>query len=193
MPKSPWGIPRAARMATAAPSEGQPTPRRRRPIRPARQLSAELSTRRRRLARQAIVDGKKQCSVCGEFKPLGEFYRKAAGGGGRGGQCKACARALRDRPATRDRHLRITYGITLEQYEFMLGAQGGACAICGEPEGLRGGRLGTATLSLAVDHDHATGFVRGLLCSSCNQGLGMFKHKASLRQACSRQRSDTSP
>lgn len=186
MSKSPWGIPRALRMAAAATSEVQPTPRRRRRIHPARQLSTEPSGSRQRLARQPIVDGKKLCSVCGDFKPLDEFYRKAAGAGGRGGQCKACSRALRNGPATRDRHLRTSYGITLAQYELMLGIQRGVCAICGQPEGLLGGRRGTATLSLAVDHDHATGQVRGLLCSSCNQGLGMFKHKASLLEAALR-------
>lgn len=101
-------------------------------------------------------------------------------------ECKTCKRALRDMPAARDRHLRNTYGISLTQYESLLGAQGSVYAICGVPEGLPGGRRGTAPLSLAVDHDHASGHVRGLLCSSCNQGLGMFKPKASTLEAALR-------
>jgi len=58
------------------------------------------------------------------------------------------------------------YGITPEEYDTMLGLQGGGCAICGSSN--------TARDSLAVDHDHDTGRVRGLLCSGCNTGLGMF-------------------
>jgi hypothetical protein len=60
-------------------------------------------------------------------------------------------------------HLRYEYGLTLEQYDAMLEAQGGACAVCG------------ATGTLVVDHDHASGSVRGLLCDSCNVGIGRLK------------------
>lgn len=60
------------------------------------------------------------------------------------------------------------YGITREQWEAMLAEQGGRCAIC------RGTRPGGRGGVWAVDHDHATGVVRGLLCSLCNTGLGMF-------------------
>lgn len=64
------------------------------------------------------------------------------------------------------------YGITSEQYDELLASQGGVCAICGQPERSksRNGHL----LKLAVDHDHETGTVRGLLCDRCNRGLGFF-------------------
>lgn len=55
------------------------------------------------------------------------------------------------------------YGLTEKDYEAIKELQGGKCLICG-----RGGRL-------VVDHDHESGEVRGLLCSNCNTGLGMFK------------------
>lgn len=62
----------------------------------------------------------------------------------------------------REHWLRRAYGITSEQYDAMLAAQGGVCAICkSEPKKNR----------LHVDHDHDTGRVRGLLCVACNSRL----------------------
>lgn len=70
---------------------------------------------------------------------------------------------------------RYKYGITIEQYEALFSAQGGACAICARPPG---------TKPLCVDHDHNTGAVRGLLCSQCNTALGVFgDNEAGLRKA----------
>lgn len=67
------------------------------------------------------------------------------------------------------------YGITREEYFALKEAQHGCCAICGrEPK----------TRRLAVDHDHATGKVRGLLCAACNMGLGAYRDDiAMLRRA----------
>jgi hypothetical protein len=62
--------------------------------------------------------------------------------------------------------LKHTYGITVEQYQALFESQSGVCAICGKPPG---------KLALAVDHCHATGRIRGLLCTCCNHGLGMFR------------------
>ena len=63
---------------------------------------------------------------------------------------------------------KIKYGVTSEQYKQMFDAQAGKCAICGKHQSI-------LKRGLAVDHDHITGDVRGLLCPSCNLGLGMFK------------------
>jgi len=57
------------------------------------------------------------------------------------------------------------YGITSVEYDAMLARQGGVCAVCGTAQTDR---------RLAVDHDHVTGRVRGLLCNACNRGLGYF-------------------
>jgi hypothetical protein len=69
--------------------------------------------------------------------------------------------------------LKKHYGITLSEYESMMAAQNGLCAICKQPENSKdkdGGPRG-----MPVDHCHTTGKVRGLLCTSCNRALGMFK------------------
>lgn len=61
-----------------------------------------------------------------------------------------------------------TYGLRPGDYAKLLAAQGGVCAGCGP----RTGRNGTGGRRLAVDHNHATGEVRGLLCRTCNQQIG---------------------
>ena len=70
----------------------------------------------------------------------------------------------------RSSHLKRKYGITLADYDAMLAAQAGGCAICGAPE--------PDGQSLHVDHCHDSGDVRGLLCFRCNAGLGQFDHDA---------------
>ena len=72
---------------------------------------------------------------------------------------------------TASRRLQL-YGLSAVKFEEMLVAQRGLCAICHCPET----RIVNEKLSgLAVDHDHESGFVRGLLCYRCNSGLGSFK------------------
>jgi hypothetical protein len=65
--------------------------------------------------------------------------------------------------------LRRRYGITVEQYDEMLAAQGGVCALCGTDQpGGRGEHF-------SVDHCHKDGHVRGLLCAGCNTNLGAYE------------------
>lgn len=68
----------------------------------------------------------------------------------------------------KDNYLIRNYGITSAEYDEMFEAQDGVCAICGQEEQVK-------TRGLSVDHCHTTGKVRGLLCSYCNMGLGLFK------------------
>lgn len=139
------------------------------------------------LAERGRLDGRgvKRCSRCRQEKPLEEFtalkqplrrtrYRA---------YCCPCITAynreryVRDKRRARELDLIRRFGITVVEYEAMLAAQGGACAICGGPEPRAGA-------SLAVDHDHATGRVRALLCSPCNVTLGhMRESPARLRAA----------
>lgn len=64
------------------------------------------------------------------------------------------------------------YGITLEQYNQMFVDQNGLCAICNEQE--------TNGKKLAVDHDHKTEEIRGLLCGKCNMGIGLLRDSEEL-------------
>lgn len=70
------------------------------------------------------------------------------------------------RERKRDLHLRRLYGLAPGDFEAMLAAQGGGCAVCGSPDW--GGR------GPVVDHDHSLGDVRGILCQRCNVAAGML-------------------
>lgn len=78
----------------------------------------------------------------------------------------SAAKPLTKQEARKDAELRSKFGITLAEYRALLEAQWGRCAICQKPNPNKDGR------ALAVDHCHATGRVRGLLCIRCNVVLG---------------------
>lgn len=80
------------------------------------------------------------------------------------------------------KYLLAQFGITPEQYTAMHEAQGGKCAICAQPETLPNKKRAGARM-LAVDHCHATGKVRALLCAACNTSLGQFKEDPALLRA----------
>ena len=65
------------------------------------------------------------------------------------------------------------FGLTREKHLDMLNEQNHVCKICGKPEQSKDPKSGK-TKSLAIDHNHNTGIVRGLLCSNCNRGIGLF-------------------
>ena len=81
--------------------------------------------------------------------------------------CKKCSaksvRETRNKEKQKDYDLKRNYGISLEEYLNLCQKQQHSCSICG-----------TKNTALVVDHDHKTGKVRELLCSSCNKGLGLF-------------------
>lgn len=80
--------------------------------------------------------------------------------GPRGKTCTTCRKAGRSR-ARHENRVMSTYGFGAGEYEKLLAAQGGKCAIC----------RGTRRYRLSVDHDHKTNLVRGLLCRMCNERL----------------------
>lgn len=130
------------------------------------------------------------CSKCSVEKSEEEFYKK---GSGRQSYCKQCAKDVRNiwnkenpekakiqRKAARVRR----YGIDLVQYAELFDLQNGQCAICNRVFQNIGGKSENAKEAAYIDHDHATGRVRGLLCNWCNAGLGNFyDNKDYLRSA----------
>lgn len=136
----------------------------------------------------------KICKKCGGPGP---FHRDKRRGGFRS-ECKACTtkanqawaaanpermKKLRKDWATanperiRMRQIRQAYGITEEEYDALLERQSYVCAICHDPLE----RLSSRT---HVDHCHQTGQVRGLLCRTCNIGIGHLRESPKLlRQA----------
>lgn len=84
-------------------------------------------------------------------------------------------RFVQDRDAGRDARFQRLYGITVEEYDRLLHQQQGGCARCGAVP--RNG------LRLAVDHNHESGRVRGLLCGPCNTYLGRLEANLAMLQA----------
>lgn len=110
----------------------------------------------------------KSCRECGEgFSPVGPSHLYCS---------DPCAEVAHDR-----RRMLKAYNLSLEDYQKMVEEHAGNCAICGG----KGFELSPGQkLLLVIDHCHATGKVRGLLCHNCNRGLGLMKDSVeSLKKA----------
>jgi hypothetical protein len=115
-----------------------------------------------------MVPDQRRCSGCGITKPIIEFVRNRSDRSGYGYHCKPChnrvSRENREKHhgTTRQFHLRRRYNLDSVSVAWLILQQDGVCAVCrtGKPE--------------HVDHDHATGRVRGILCFNCNRGLAKF-------------------
>lgn len=123
----------------------------------------------------------KTCTKCSRTKPLAEFQKHSNTRDKLRPDCRSCQKTYQ--AASRKKHgpeyykrydLKRFYGMTLEEYQQRLTDQNGLCAICGTDQ-----PRGPANV-LAVDHDHKTKKVRGLLCQTCNTGLGLFADDVSL-------------
>ena len=132
----------------------------------------------------------KKCTKCGKEKPLSEFYNYKSLNGKYHSSCKECCRESssnwgrknRKHKTLNERRRRAAnpmidkeaplkkLGLTFEDYQRMLKIQNGVCKICGKPEKVK--RKGKFK-RLAIDHNHKTGHLRGLLCSKCNMLIGL--------------------
>lgn len=92
------------------------------------------------------------------------------------GKSHECMTVRSSNMATYDRRCqmrRYKYGITSSDYQSMIDAQRGLCAICKKP----------SVKGLVIDHDHNTGAVRQLLCYPCNSALGFLRDDIKLALA----------
>jgi len=87
-----------------------------------------------------------------------------------GGNCRLCHSFTQQ--ASRYKKL---YGLTLDDYNKLFSDQKGCCLICKKHQS-------DLVKKLGVDHDHATGKIRGLLCSSCNAAIGLLEDDIALLQ-----------
>ena len=125
----------------------------------------------------------KCCTACKVKKSLTEFHKNRCLPLGVQNKCKECKKIYdrqwridnidRHIKARRKSHLKKAYSITPEEYDEMCRMQSSCCAICGTHQK-------DLKFILCVDHDHNTNDIRGLLCQSCNTGLGCFKDNTEL-------------
>lgn len=113
----------------------------------------------------------KFCTKCGLEKDESEFNKHKVTKDGLNSWCKMCAKENHKKWYTenfkqiREQKIKNKFGITIDQYNEMLLKQNNKCAICGKHQNEN-------KKSLAVDHNHKTGHVRGLLCYNCNISIG---------------------
>lgn len=141
------------------------------------------------------VDGKLPCAGCKQWLPVVDFHKNKARPCGRFSYCKPCQKRRveiwraanseqyqsgqakwRERNADyakaymRRHDLMRKYGLTEADYDAMLDRQDARCAVC-RTDDPGNGRY----TRFLVDHDHATGQVRALLCNPCNVALGQVQ------------------
>ena len=116
-----------------------------------REYTLATEPERKRVPETEWPPGRRWCAGCQSFRRLGLDVAPSAS------RCRPCASAAAHASRTK-----AVYGLEAEEYEAILEVQGGVCAICTQRP---------VSKRLAVDHDHRTGEVRGLLCSRCNHDL----------------------
>ena len=133
------------------------------------------STDRPKFVREKLIEeGKSYCPKCNETKSLDAFCKASNTAFGISIYCKECQRKKsKVRYKThKNEHinngLKKKYGITLVDYTKLLNKQNNQCLICGK-------KSSESKRRLAVDHDHETGKIRGILCEERNRGIGIFK------------------
>jgi len=110
----------------------------------------------------------KKCNTCNEELPVTDFGPHKKAPDGLAYHCRPCMAAKsreyesQNKEKRRSTYMKYRYGITSEQYDEAWRRQGEGCAICGSDRKPR------------IDHCHETGKFRGILCDTCNRGLGML-------------------
>lgn len=128
-----------------------------------------------------LLVGSRLCKVCDKVKSITEFHWTSPKHNYRRRTCKKCqheqqmklAKSTPERRLAKKRYSYSyklkEYGLTLVDFDAMMEAQQGRCRICDREFDSQ-----VKPLQPHVDHCHATGKVRGILCFTCNTGLGKF-------------------
>lgn len=110
----------------------------------------------------------KICCVCKESKPLKEFGSHRGRNDGKQTYCRLCSKEFQTKW-----YYKRKYGISLEELDSLITKQDYRCLICvNKVEFVKYRNIGQ---SAVLDHCHSSGKIRGILCGSCNTGLGSFK------------------
>jgi len=111
----------------------------------------------------------KRCKRCGKLKASNNFYPSDYMKNRLSSNCKSCSQIEKysNRTSQREYMIKMRYGITQKEYDGILLKQNGVCAICE--------RTNKLPKPLYIDHNHTTGKIRGLLCATCNSGIGSFE------------------
>lgn len=135
----------------------------------AEQLGCGIATVHRAITRTGMVrrptstpiygDKHRKCCTCKVVLPVDSFARNRRLPLGRSYTCRVCSVGI---------NMRRYHGIDQAEYDVMLAAQDGRCAICGATESKH------PVPRLVIDHCHASMKIRGLLCSNCNRALGLL-------------------
>ena len=145
-----------------------------------------------------------RCSSCKEEKPYSEFYKANTRSIGIQGCCKQCSSIYRKQyyvenkereyaharkwvanNPTKVRDILLSkYGITQADYDTLRSKQGYSCAICHVHEDFapKSNKNSSSKTALHLDHNHVTGYIRGLLCFNCNAMLGKAKDNTKILQ-----------
>ena len=137
-----------------------------------KEKTAKLAAVRTPRQKLAHLREDKKCPQCNKTKSVEAFPKNVTTSDGYGAYCKPCHNLTsrenrRINHGNRGYHLKRRYGITQEDFDRLVAGQEGKCAICQTlPSGIK---------PWHVDHNHATGKIRGVLCHHCNTGLGNLK------------------
>lgn len=134
----------------------------------------------------------KRCTKCGKYKKNNAFYKDKTKKNKLSTYCQVCSKVKERTKRKLQPHktkltdwqyfLKKNYDITPEEYNRMLKSQNGVCAICGEPE-IQIDKRSNVKRRLAIDHDHKTGEIRGLLCIRCNVFVGRIDNNPTVLQS----------
>jgi hypothetical protein len=128
----------------------------------------------------------KRCSACKRKLPIIEYPKDSSRKDGLSYKCRKCQNAVNKKSYFDHLQQRLAqykhydqtvklykkFSITPEEWDKLYSEQNGRCKICGKHQIEEGKRL-------AVDHNHLTGRIRGLLCTSCNTKLGWLENNLS--------------